>query len=326
MHFTFSNFGQEALSANLSFSLLDDGDVVPNEGGNNAGSGSGGGFTMVLLVGSVFYFSSEKAMYEFLQPKVAAALQEKGLYDPEAEGPCPLNNTHYHGTAGEEEEEAPLAMEEEGKSSNNNVITALSRKSRSRSRRRAQGEQGSFAPAADAPPSPPLTPPLPVDCDDVIKAFNTDQGSMGQDATDYAFLYMCNITASHAINKDDMLASSSPPPSPPERHHLSYDQLRPADYPYSYWVFLNINPPTPSPSSSLGGDSLAAGSLSQTISYDASFFPVYVPATAKLMDPFFVVLMLGVGLYFVIFCRYVINPVIDCLTSTRWGKKLLGRG
>ena len=320
MHFTFSHYGQEALSANLSFTL--DADVVPNETGN-AGS-SGGGLTMVLLVGSVFFFSSQTAMYEFLQPKVAAALQEKGLYDPEAEGPCPgmVNNTHQGAAAATaEEEEASLAMKEE-ESGNSNVITALSRKSRSRSRRRVQ--EASFAPAADTPSSP-LSPPLLVDfptCDDVIKAFNTDQGTMGQDATDYAFLYMCNITASHAIDKADMVSSS--PPSPPERHHLSYDQLRPADYPYSYWVFLNINPPTPSPSSSLG-DSLAASALSQTISYEASFFPVYVPATAKLMDPFFVVLVLAVGLYFVIFCRYVINPLLDCLSSTRWGKRCLRR-
>lgn len=308
MHFTFSHYGQEALSANLSFTL--DADVVPNETGN-AGS-SGGGFTMVLLVGSVFYFSSQTAMFEFLQPKVAAALQEKGLYDPEAEGPCPLVNNTHHGAAAAttEEEEASLALEEE-ESGNINVIAALSRKSRSRSQRRAQ--QASFAPAADTPSSP-LSPPLLADfptCDDVIKAFNTDQGIMGQDATDYAFLYMCNITATHAINKADMVTS---PPS----HHLSYDHLRPADYPYSFWVFLNINPPTPSPFSL--GDSLAASALSQTISYEASFFPVYVPATAKLMDPFFVVLVLAVGLYFVIFCRYVINPLLDCLSSTRWKK------
>ena len=87
MHISFQpgGYGQGARKAELTYQV--EPALRPQEDADAASAGENG-LTMVLLVGSPFYFEDQTAMYEFLQPRLAAALQEAKGYDPTLQGPC----------------------------------------------------------------------------------------------------------------------------------------------------------------------------------------------------------------------------------------------
>ena len=299
-------YGQEATSASLRFSL-EPKDAVPKAAGAGAAAGAGGGggaLTMVLLLGSVFYFPSMEAMYSFMQPKVRAAMEGNGLYDPTVDGPCAMANATNTTSAGAAAAAWPVegegarstsaaawaGMAEQEQGAGGFVAAAAAwagmeqgpgsvARSRRAGRRWLQGGGGTND--TDLP-----------SCADVLEAFNAEGGGMGEDAETYVHLYACNITAGGGNEK--------------VHHQLSFDGLL-GDFPYTYFMFLNIGP----------------GPQNQTILYTAAFSPSYLPASTKLPQPLFAFLLLAAAVYFVVFCRYVSNPALDWVSSTRWGKRCL---
>jgi hypothetical protein len=219
-------------------------------------------------------------------------MREKGLYDPTREGPCVPSgsddnnkNTSISSSTGSHPAFSELP-EEEG----DNHVTSMTRLRQRRLQQDNNDNDGGFS-----------------SCADVVQAFNSEGG--GDQAT-YAHLYTCNITA------------STPDGPSPVVHRLTFESLLPEDFPYTYWVFLNINPAASSSSSS----SLSSFSVNQTIRYEAAFSPPFVPTSSKVIEPLFAILLLVALLYFVMFCRYVSNPALDWLSTTRWGKRCLRGG
>ncbi|KAM3574834.1 hypothetical protein VYU27_003259 [Nannochloropsis oceanica] len=255
---------------------------------------SGATLTMVLLVGSVLYFPSQAEMYEFMQPKVAAAMREKGLYDPTYEGPCTSSgNNDDNNKNTSRSSNANPAVNELGEG--NNVLTSVTRRQRRLQRYKGDNTDGNGISS----------------CADVVQAFNSEGG--GDEAT-YAHLYTCNITA------------STPDGPSPVMHRLSFDGLQPEDFPYTYWVFLNINPASLTTSPSSSSLSFSSFSANQTIRYEAAFSPPFIPSSSKVVEPLFAILLLVAALYFVLFSRYISNPTLDWLSTTRWGKRCLRGG
>lgn len=79
--FQAGGYGQRARRAELAFE-------VEAEAEEGAGGEGAAGLTMVLLVGSTLWFEDQAAMYDFMQPKLAAALAASHGYDPNLQGPC----------------------------------------------------------------------------------------------------------------------------------------------------------------------------------------------------------------------------------------------
>jgi len=217
-------------------------------------------------------------------------MREKGLYDPSQEGPCV--------PSGSDDNNKNTSSSSSSSSSSSNsspALTGLEEENThvtSTARWLQQDNDDNDNNLSN--------------CADVVQAFNSEGG--GDEAT-YAHLYTCNITA------------STPEGPSPVLHRLSFDGLLPKDFPYTYWVFLNINPASPSSSSSS-----SSFTVNQTIRYEATFSPPFIPSSSKVFEPLFAILLLVALLYFVLFCRYVSNPALDWLSTTRWGKRCLRGG
>jgi len=246
---------------------------------------------------SVFYLCETHTLHlRSSQPKVVAAMREKGFYDPLEDGPCrpseddrddaDANNGSSHSIAGRRDILKDL--------------TSVDRK--------LQKVRGARQPLPQTRPevmqgeSESL-----LNCANVVDVFN----HQGGDESSYARLYTCNIT------------SSDPGGAIPAVHHLSVEGLLPDLFPYTYWVFLNMDPLNPDEPQAPPPPLRALPKGYQTIRYEAKFAPPYAPPPAALGGPLFWILVLITVLYFILSSRYVSSPILDWLSTTRWGKRQL---
>lgn len=136
-------------------------------------------------------------------------------------------------------------------------------------------------------------------------------------------LYTCNITTSTprpppAPQPDDGDASAGPAPAP---QLLSYDQLRPEDYPFTYFVFINANVDDSSSSQLLRAgeeDGPSSRAVNQTVRYAATFSPSYTPTQATLPQPAFALLLLLCAVCFLAMSAWVSAPALDFLDRRGW--------
>ena len=129
-------------------------------------------------------------------------------------------------------------------------------------------------------------------------------------------LYTCNVTTS----------TPRAPPQPddgsagPAPQLLSYDELRPDDYPFTYFVFINANVESqPSQEQQpLLDDAPPSRAMNQTVRYAATFSPSYTPTQARLPQPAFALLVLLCVVCFVAMSAWVSAPMLDFMDRRGW--------
>lgn len=138
-------------------------------------------------------------------------------------------------------------------------------------------------------------------------------------------LYTCNVTsASRPPQPNDESGDSNNPNSNPQL--LAYDALRPDDYPFTYFVFINANAAPaddaadPAEQEGLLAAAATSRAVNQTVRYAATFSPTYSPAPAQLPQPAFALLLLLCAVALLGMSAYVSAPVLDKLAQTRCGK------
>jgi hypothetical protein len=152
-----------------------------------------------------------------------------------------------------------------------------------------------------------------------------------QHTTPHHSLYTCNVTSTTRPHQPDdqqaaaaaaEAAATGAGTTAPQL--LAYDHLRPDDYPFTYFVFINANvlpaaPDTPPTPQTLP----ESRAVNQTVRYAATFSPSYAPNPATLPQPAFALLLLLCAFCFVCMSAYVSAPVLDWLSTTRCGKRCL---
>lgn len=145
-------------------------------------------------------------------------------------------------------------------------------------------------------------------------------------------LYTCNVTSTTRPPQPPTDQGGDDSNNGPSPQLLAYDDLRPDDYPFTYFVFINANVDHAAadgggsePSSSLEAEAAAAATraVNQTVRYAATFSPTYMAAPARLPQPAFALLLLLCAVAFVGMSAYVSAPVLDWLATTRCGKRCL---
>lgn len=158
-------FGQGAHSAQLAFEVEADDDG----GASGQGGESGGGLTMVLLVGSTLWFEDQAAMYEALQPRLQAALQASHGYDPTLQGPCMGG-----GMREQQQDDGLVAVGRRRRRQRRRLLRGLEEQQQEQQGAAAEGDGGLVS--GEGLPS----------CADVVAAFNAVDRGLAEAAASFA--------------------------------------------------------------------------------------------------------------------------------------------